>query len=72
MPPMDYTKLLDRAREKGQNQKSLAALIGLSESHLCRKLSGEYAFKQSEISTLCDVLNIEGEEIGSFFFCAKT
>lgn len=68
MPKMDYSRLLGKIREKGFTQKSLSENIGVSESHLCQKLAGNYAFKQTEMKKICDLLEISGEEIGSYFF----
>lgn len=68
MPEMDYRKLLGRVREKGFTQKELAEKIGVSESHLCQKFSGKYAFKQSEMQKICVVLEIPANEIGTYFF----
>lgn len=68
MPKLDYSKLKGRISEKGLNQKELALKIGISEGQFCKKLSGEYAFKQSEIVKICDVLNIENSLIGDYFF----
>lgn len=72
MPDMDYRKLLGRIKEKGYTQKELAERIGLSESHLCQKLLGRYAFKQSEMRDICNVLDISGTEIGAYFFSPKS
>ena len=68
MPEMNYAKLLGRTKELGLTQKALAEEIGVSESHFCRKLAGEFAFKQSEIRSICEVLRIEAGEIGAYFF----
>lgn len=68
MPKLDYSKLKGRILEKGLNQKELASKIGISEGQFCKKLSGEYAFKQSEIVRICEVLNIENNLIGDYFF----
>ena len=68
MPKLDYSKLKGRILEKGLNQKELASKIGISEGQFCKKLSGEYVFKQSEIVRICEVLNIENNLIGDYFF----
>ena len=72
MPDMDYSKLLGRIKEKGYSQKSLAEVIGLSESHFCQKLAGKYAFKQSEMRDICKILDIDGTEIGAYFFSPRS
>ncbi len=72
MPVMDYGKLLGKIRETGLTQKAVAEHIGLTESHFSRKLSGEFAFKQSEIQRICNLLNISADEIGAYFFTPKS
>lgn len=68
MPKMDYSKLLGRMKEKGYTQKSVAGEIGVSESHLCQKMAGRYVFTQKDIQNICDLLDINGEDIGTYFF----
>lgn len=69
---LDYSNLRERIREKGLNQKQLATLIGISEGQLCKKMSGEYVFKQNEIIRMCEILEIEASEISEYFFCSKS
>lgn len=71
MPEMDYAQLRERIKDCGYTQKKCAEEIGISESQLNRKLAGEYVFRQDEITKLCDVLQIDGEEIGRYFFSPK-
>lgn len=72
MPELDYSKLLGRIKEKGYTQKGISELISVSESHFCRKLSGEFSFRQSEIQSVCEILDIPAQEIGEYFFCTKS
>ena len=72
MPKMNYSKLLGRIKEKGFSQKSLAEQIGISESHFCQQLAGKYAFKQSEMRNICNALDIDGTEIGVYFFSPES
>ena len=71
LPTMDYSKLQGRIKEKGFTQKSLSAAVGISESHLCQKLSGNYPFKQSDIQNICRELDINALQIGEYFFTPK-
>lgn len=71
MPEMNYSKLIGRAAELGLTQKTLAEKIGVSESHFCQKLNGNYSFKQREICAICEVLHIAADEIGLYFFTPK-
>lgn len=72
MPEMNYNQLRGRIVECGLTQKECAEKIGVSEGHLSRKLAGEFAFRQDEISKLCTLLAIPVERIGDFFFCPKS
>lgn len=71
MPLMDYSKLLGRIKELGLNQKLVARHIGVSESHFCLKLAGKYAFTQTDIRKICELLRIPADEIGTYFFKPK-
>lgn len=68
MPKMDYSKLLSRMKAKGYTQKSLAKAVHISESHFCQKIMSNYPFKQTDISRLCEVLDIPACDIGLYFF----
>lgn len=73
MPEMDYTKLLNRARECGYStQKELACAVNISEGQFCQKILGNYAFKQTEIRAICELLKINSEDIGLYFFTPKS
>lgn len=72
MPPIDYNPLRNRIRDLGLTQKECAKKIGISEGQLCQKMAGNYEFRQSEISKLCDLLGIEGSDIKVFFFTPKS
>lgn len=68
---IDYSLLKERMKKKGMNQKQLAILVGVSEGQMCKKLSGEYVFKQTEILKICEILEIEAIEISLYFFTEK-
>ncbi|MBE6794784.1 MAG: DUF739 family protein [Ruminococcaceae bacterium] len=68
---IDYGFLRERMQEKGINQKQLAILVGVSEGQMCKKLSGEYVFKQTEILKICEILEIAAIEISLYFFTEK-
>ena len=72
MPEMDYANLRERMRDSKLTQKECADLIGISESQLNRKLAGEFVFRQDEINKLCEILEIDGTEIGKYFFSPKS
>ena len=64
----DYCKLLGRLREKGITQKELAKKIENTPATLSLKLNNKASFKTSEISTICQELEIPALEIGEYFF----
>ena len=68
MPKMDYSALRKRIRSEGHTLASLATEIGMAEATLCQKLNNNYAFDQRNIVSMCEVLHIEPENIGSYFF----
>lgn len=72
MPEMDYRKLRAKMCECGFTQQGLASKIGISEGQLSQKLSGRYAFKQSEMLAICQVLHLELSAIPDFFFCPRS
>jgi len=71
MKRMDYSGLLSKAKDLGMDQKKLAETAGISESHFCRKLKGEFAFTQTEIITIAEILGIFADEYGLYFFTPK-
>lgn len=72
MPKMNYRKLLGRIKELGFSQKTLAPLVGISESQLSQKLQSVYAFKQTEIQRMCEHLDIPSDSIGEYFFSPES
>jgi len=68
VPKMNYSRLLGRIKEFGYTQKSIAALVGISEGQMSQKLNFNYGFKQTEIQKMCNLLDISAQEIGEYFF----
>lgn len=64
----NYGKLLWKMKEKHITQEMLAAKIGLQAPTLSQKLNNKAKFKQTEISKICNVLDIKSIEIGQYFF----
>lgn len=64
----DYNKLLGKMKEKQINQETLAHRINNSPATLSLKLNNKARFKQSEISMICEILDISSSEIGEYFF----
>lgn len=65
----DYSKLLGRMREKGYTQVDVCKRIPMSETTLNLTLGNKRAFRQTEISKLCNILEIPLEDVAAYFFC---
>lgn len=72
MPKMDYSKLLGRMAEKGYTRQSLAKAIDTNNSYLGAKLKSKRLFSQTEIEAISRVLEIDINDIGTYFFCRKS
>lgn len=66
----DYSKLRGLIREKKCTQEDVATAAGLNPATLSQKLSGKSLFKQSEISAICDALEILPQDIATYFFAS--
>ena len=64
----NYSKLLGRIKEKGFTQESLAIAIGITASTMSLKLTKKANFSQPEIRNICELLDIQVEQIGEYFF----
>jgi len=47
----------------GFTQRDIANILGINESTFSMKLKGLRAFKENEISVLCNILNITEDEL---------
>jgi transcriptional regulator with XRE-family HTH domain len=63
--------LLGRIREKGFTQRFIAPEIGISVSTLSFKLNNKANFTQIEMIKICNLLEIEVNAIGVYFFTLK-
>lgn len=66
-----YNKLRGRIREVCNLEASFATSMGMSKSSLSHKLNGKATFNQSEIQRAIEILGIQQEEIGLYFFTLK-
>jgi len=64
----DYCKLIGKIVEKFRKQYAFANAIGWSERTCCLKLSSQREWKQSEIITACELLDISKSDVYSYFF----
>lgn len=67
----DYSKLLGLMKEKQVTQAELAKRIGNTTTTLSLKLNNKARFKQGEIVQICEILGIDGDNIGAYFFTTK-
>lgn len=70
MERYDYNKLLGKMREKRVTQDALAAKIGISSTSMNLSLNNKRDFRQDEILSVCEVLDIPLSEIPRYFFTA--
>lgn len=66
--PYDYSKLLGRIVEKFGTQSKFANAMGLSERTISLKLNGRIGWKQTEIAKACSVLQLDKDDIATYFF----
>lgn len=64
----DYKKLLGKIVEKYGTQYLFAEALGISEHSLSMKLNNKLNFKQKEISSCCELLNIPEIQVSEYFF----
>ena len=67
----DYSKLLGKIVEKYGTQAKFSNALGLSERTLSLKLNGIRGFKQEEITHACKLLELNDDDITSYFFTMK-
>ena len=63
-----YNKLRGRIVEICGSQAEFSKKIGLSEQIISAKLSGNSSFTQDNIIAWSEVLDIDQNDIGSYFF----
>lgn len=64
----NYSKLLGRIKEMGYTQESLCAEIPMDRSVFSLRINGKRSFRQAEIESICNILDIDHGEIGKYFF----
>lgn len=61
-------KLKARIIEKGFTLTSLAKKVGISYVSMSYKVNNKREFNQTEISSICDILDIKDDERSAYFF----
>ena len=64
----NYNKLRGRIVEICGSQSAFAQKVGQSEQIITAKLAGRSSFTQGNIVSWCKVLDIDQNDIGSYFF----
>ena len=57
MKEIQYPELIGEMAKHGDNQKEIAKILGITNSSVCRKLSGKSKWNIDEIDILCKRYN---------------
>lgn len=68
---MSYPKIKGRMTELGYTQKALSARLGMYQSTLSLKLSGERPMNLHEAEAIAAALNIPNSDFAEYFFNHK-
>lgn len=68
-----FDKLLFKAKvvSQGKSLADVSAYLHINYANLYRKINGESDFYRDEIQSLCEFLNIAGEERNKIFFAQE-
>ena len=67
----DYSKLRGRIREICNTEEAWAVKMGFSDYTKSMRLNNKSNFKSNEITRCCEILKINKEDIGLYFFTIK-
>lgn len=67
-PKYDYRKLRGRIKEKIGTEGDFAKKINRSQNYLTNVFNGKSYLGQKDITIIADVLDIQGNEFGIYFF----
>lgn len=65
--PRDFSALRRRIREEYQYECQFADAIGMTKEQLSSRFNNKHPFTVGEIITICTLLHIPEDEIGSYF-----
>ena len=68
METAKYAKLRGRIVEKFGTIGKFGDAVGLSGTSMSKKLTGTTGFSQADIIRWCELLDIDMEEVGAYFF----
>lgn len=63
-----YRKLRGRIVEKYRTQTNFAKAVGISKNAMSRKMSGQVRLSQEDMIQWAELLEIDKEEFGDYFF----
>ncbi len=64
----DTTKINIAITKSRKTKREIAKMLGISEMGLYKKINAQTEFKASEISKLCNILNLTHNEMTNIFF----
>lgn len=64
----ERNKLRGRIVERYRTQTAYARALGITKDALSRKMTGKNGMSQDDIVRWCDLLDIDRDEIGEYFF----
>ena len=66
-----YNRLRGRIIEKYGSQAEFSEVLGITKTAMSLKMGGKRGFSQQDIVKWCELLDIDFDEIGYFFFEGK-
>lgn len=66
--PYSYDKLRGRIIEKYGSQENYAKKLGLSVNSVSKKMNGKSGFSQKDMIRWAELLDIDTDDYGSYFF----
>ena len=67
----DYARLKGRIVEKYGTQANFVRVFGISENSFSLKMNNKSRFSSDDIIRMTEMLDIEKEEVGKYFFTLK-
>jgi len=67
----NYSKLRGKIKEKFGTEQKFAMELGISTVSLSKRLNNQLYFDVPEVHRACDLLQIQIEEVSSYFFYSK-
>ncbi len=68
---LNYNKLRGRIKEKLGTEGAFARAIGRSQNYITKVFQGKTYFTQADICKSADVLSVNQDEIGLYFFAPE-